>query len=154
MEEIRYRAVIKYLILKKETNGEIKTKLTEIYDYSAPSLLTIKSWTADFKRGRISIFVVDHPGRQNEVTTTKMIGKIYETVLNDQALTSHEIADTLDISTNTVQNILTTPLDMRKFFVRWVQRLLIIDNKGIYYVKFKRMFGDDKTKLEWVYKLI
>lgn len=38
--------------------------LSKVYGASAPSLSSIKSWTADFKCGRTSFFEEDRPGQQ------------------------------------------------------------------------------------------
>lgn len=77
MEKIEYRS-IKYLFLKRKTNDEIKVEFSEVYGDSAPSLATIKYWTAEFKCGRTSIFDEEPPARPNEVTTPKMIEKIHD----------------------------------------------------------------------------
>lgn len=82
-----------------------------------------------FKRGRTSIFDKDRPGRPNEITTSEMIEKIHDIVINDRRVKVRKIAKTVGISIEQVQNILTTHLDMKKLFARWVPRLLIIDNK-------------------------
>lgn len=39
-----------YLFLKKETNDEINTDLNGVYGNFAPSIATVKYWTAEFKR--------------------------------------------------------------------------------------------------------
>lgn len=129
MEKIEYRAVIKYLFLKKKTNDEIKAELREVYGDCAPSLSTIKYWTAEFKRGRTSILDEERPGRPNEVTTSEMIEKIHDMVMNDRRVKVREIAVAVGISIERVQKILTTHLDMRKLSARWVPRLLTIDHK-------------------------
>lgn len=47
MEKTEYRAVIKYLLLKKKRNNQVKLEFTEIYEDSAPSSSTINSDVAN-----------------------------------------------------------------------------------------------------------
>ena len=56
MDEIEYRAVIKYLFSKSNTPTQIKNELDSVYGNSAPSFTTMKFWTAEFKRARKSDF--------------------------------------------------------------------------------------------------
>lgn len=50
--------------MKGKTN-DVRAEVTEVYGEYAPWLLTMKYWTAEFKRCRISIF----DSRPNEVIT-------------------------------------------------------------------------------------
>lgn len=129
MEKIEYRAVIRFLYLKSKTNDEIKTELDSVYGNDAPSIATVKRWTAEFRRGRTSIFDEERPGRPNEVTTEEMINKIHDIVLADRRVKLREIVDIVNISKERVENILHKHLHMRKLSARWVPRLLTIDQK-------------------------
>lgn len=126
---MEYRAVIRFLFLKKKTNDEINTELKDVYGESAPSLSTIKYWTAEFKRGRTSIFDDERPGRPKEVTTPEMVNKIHGMVIDDRRVKVREIAEALGISRERVENILHEYLGMRKLAARWVPHLLSVDNK-------------------------
>ena len=71
------------------------------------------------------------PGRPNEITRPEIIDKIHDIVLNDAKVKVREIAEIVSISTERVVNILHTHFFMRKLCVRWVPRLLSIDQKRI-----------------------
>lgn len=108
MNKIEYRAVIRFLFLKKKTNDEIKIELDDVYGDSAPSLSTIKYW---------------------EVTTPEVVGKIHGMVIDDRRIRVCEIAEAVGISRERVENILHEYLRMTKLAARWVPRLLNADNK-------------------------
>ena len=94
-------------------------------------LQSIKYWTAEFKRGRTSIYDEERPGRPIEVTTPEMIEKIHDILMNDRRLKVREIGEAVGISIERVQKIWNDDLDMRKLCARWVPRLLTIDHKHI-----------------------
>lgn len=80
---MEYRAVIRYLFLKKKTNNEINTELNDVYGDSAPSILTITYWAAEFKRGRKSIFDDQRPGRLKEINTPEIVDKIHGMIIDE-----------------------------------------------------------------------
>ena len=55
-----YRAVIRYLYLKRKTGKEIHGELADVYGSSAPSYAQVKFWVGEFKRGGTSL--EDEPG--------------------------------------------------------------------------------------------
>ncbi|KAF7282499.1 hypothetical protein GWI33_002602 [Rhynchophorus ferrugineus] len=56
----------------------------------------------------------EHSGRPKEVVTDENIKKIHKIILNDRKFKFNEIADTLNISTERVHNIIHDYLGMRK----------------------------------------
>lgn len=68
------------------------------------------------------------PGRPIVVTTSETIEKIHDFLINDRRVRVREIAETVGISIERVQNILKTHLDMKKLSTRWA-RFLTTDNK-------------------------
>lgn len=129
MEKEQYRSVIRFLFLDGKTCHEIDEKLKSVYKDQSPSMTTIRYWFNEFKRGRTSIFDEDRPGRPIEVTTEDMVDKIHDIVLADRRVKIREIADSVNISIERVQNILHEKLGMRKLSARWVPRLLTLDQK-------------------------
>lgn len=57
-----------------------------------------------------------------------MIENVIGIIINDRIVKLREIAEIVGISTEWVQYILTTHLDMKKLSARWVPQLLTIDN--------------------------
>ena len=129
MEKIEYRAVIKFLHLKGKKNDEIKTELDSVYHDQAPSLSTIKRWTAEFKRGRTSVEDEQRSGRPKDALTEETIEKIHDIVMNDRRVKVREIADLTKISMERVHFALHEKLGMKKLSARWVPRLLTLDQK-------------------------
>ena len=95
----------------------------------APSYAKMKSWVAEFKRGRQSLEDDPRPGRPVNVATPKMVNKVHDIVMTDRRVTERYIASTVGISQERVHSILTEDLEMRKLSARWVPRLLAADLK-------------------------
>ena len=129
MEKLEKRTVIKYFYLKSLTPIQIKEKMDSTQKNSSPSYLTVKQWIFEFKKSRTS--TDDEPGSRRliEVSTGKMFEKIHKIVLKDRRLKMSAKAETTGISTERVHNILHQHLCMETLCVRWVPRLLTIDQK-------------------------
>ena len=109
--------------LDGKTCEEIKVNLHAVYkDHHAPLMTAIRYWFNEFKRGRSSVFDEERTGCSIEITTADMVSKIHDIVLADRWVKIREIADTIDISTECIQNILHEKLGMRKLSARWVPR--------------------------------
>src|SRR5437588_6058029 len=89
----------------------------------------VKTWVADFKRGRTSTNDAERPGRPKTATTEEMVLKVHKVVSSDRRLKLMEIADTVGISKERVHHILCDILGMRKLSARWVPRLLSPEQK-------------------------
>ena len=106
MEKLEYRAVIKLLQLKHKTPTEIKAKLDSINGHAAPSFITKNTWTADFKRGRTSIFDEERSGQLKTLTKDEMIDYVHEIVINGRRLTLKQIVEAAGILYERAHNIL------------------------------------------------
>ncbi|EFA13479.2 Mariner Mos1 transposase-like Protein [Tribolium castaneum] len=131
MEQTEIRAVIKYFFIKGLSSKDIKSELDNTLGDSSPSYTTIKTWVADFKRGRKSTEDAPRSGRPKTATCKEIVEKVHKIVLNDRRSKLVEIAEAVGISTERVHYILTEVLDMRKLSARWVPRLLTPEQKLI-----------------------
>ena len=131
MNEIEYRAVIKFFFFKKKTPTEIKSELDLVYKDASPSFTTVKYWVSEFKRGRISIMDEARSGRPKTVVTDETVSKVHDLVMSDRRLKLREIADAVGVSYGRVHHILHEVLDMRKLSAQWVPRLLTSDQKRL-----------------------
>src|SRR5436190_14865022 len=104
MDKIEYRAVIKYF-LKGNTPTQIKDELDSVYGDSAPSIITVKFWAAEFKRGRKSLGDDERSGRPKTATTDENIAKVHEMVLDDRRIKVREIAKVMNMSKERVCHI-------------------------------------------------
>jgi len=76
------RAVIKkFFSLYGKAPNEIHAILTETRGDHAPSYATVKIWVAQFKRGYFSTCFAPRPGRPKTVTTSGIIDKIHDLIL-------------------------------------------------------------------------
>jgi transposase len=76
MDEIEYRAVIKFFVKEGLTPKEIHSKFIKVYGDSFPSFSTIKKWVAEFKHGRTSLEDDPQEGCPKSATTPKMIEQV------------------------------------------------------------------------------
>jgi transposase len=129
MDEIEYRAVIKFFVKEGLTPNEIHLKFIKISGDSSPLLSTIKKWPAKFKRGCTSLDDDPREGRSKSATTPKIIEQVHHMVLDDRRMKVREIAETIGISKEYVVCILHEELGMKKLCARWVLRLLTADQK-------------------------
>ena len=103
----------------------------------------VQMWFTEFRCGCTSTEATEtipSPVRPNKITTPEMINKIHDIVLNNSKVKVREIAEILSISTERVVNILHlhTHLCMRKLCIRWLPRLLPIDQKCIHVTTSKQ----------------
>lgn len=129
MEKSEYRAVIKYLHLKKLTPKEIHDDMTQTLGATCPSYSTVKQWCADFKRGRRSTEDEPRPGRPCEVTTEENVNAVLDTIMQDRRVTIRQLASHNSIPKTSVERIIHDHLHMNKVSARWVPRMLTEDQK-------------------------
>lgn len=115
MEKNDFRPVIKHFFLKGFRPKQIKEELDQVHGESAPSFATIYNWVNEFKRGRLSTKDEHRQGRPVEATTSEMIDKIQDMILNDRRIKLTEIAKTTGLSKGTVFSIIHEKLGQKKF---------------------------------------
>ncbi|XP_015189044.1 PREDICTED: putative uncharacterized protein FLJ37770 [Polistes dominula] len=108
---------------------QAKQWLEKCYGDFAPSEITIKRWSADFKRGRRDTDDAERSGCSNEAVTPENIKKIRKIILNDRKVKLCELTDMVKISKERVGFILHEHLSIRKLCSEWVSRLLTVDQK-------------------------
>jgi len=69
------------------------------------------------------------PGRPTAVTTSEIIVRIHERILEDRRTSAKSIAEKLGISREQVGSIIHEELDMRKLSAKWVPKCLNADQK-------------------------
>lgn len=129
MEKHEVRCVIKYLCLKKMSTKEIHTDLVETLGDSAPPYSTVARWCKEFKLGRTSTEDEHREGRPTSSLTEENVKKIEDIVLADRRVTVRHLAEVTGISYGSVQNILTSKMNMKKVSARWVPRMLTDEQK-------------------------
>ena len=84
MDEACERAVIQYLWEKEMSPREIHEDMVHTLREDSLSYATVKRWSAEFNRGRISFKDEARSGTQRTVTCTEMVQKIHDMVLVDR----------------------------------------------------------------------
>lgn len=124
MVKEQYWSVIRFFLLDGKTRDEIKVKLYEP--------LFIKTMHLQWPISDIDSMdsnVTEHSFSM-KVTTVDTIDKMYDDIVSaDHRMKIREIVDTVNISSERVQNILYEKLGTRKPLVRWVSRLLTVEQK-------------------------
>lgn len=129
MDKLEYRAVIKFLTKEGKLPTEINERLQAVYGSNAPSFSTVKFWARQFKFGRESLEDDPRSGRPIEATGGEIVKKVEDLLVENNRLTKKQLAEMLNISTESVLRILHEKLGMNKVSCRWVPRMLTIENK-------------------------
>lgn len=124
MENLEWRAVIRFLTLQGKGPKVIQDEMMEVYKEYCPSYSTIKFWCAEFKRGRTSLRDDPRSGRPAITITDDVVASVHRVVEENRRVTTHQIARELGISYVTVWKILRHHLLMSKVCAKWVPKLL------------------------------
>ena len=104
--KVEYRAVIRYLYMKRKTGQEIHCELTNVYRSSAPSYAEVKFWFGEFKCSRTSLEDETRSGRPSDATDEEMCYKVRDLVYSDRRIKVEEIANALHISHGSISTTL------------------------------------------------
>lgn len=121
-DDIEFRSVIRFLLLRKIPKKEIITQLQEAYGSDAPCKATVYNWCREFSSGRTSVFDQQRTGRPAEIgdQKTNQLKKIIE---EHRKATQTELSQMLNVSKITVQRLMGQ-LGIRKLCSRFVPRFL------------------------------
>ena len=108
---------------------EIHDNTVETLGEDSPYYPTVKTWVADFKRGKESTDDDTRTGRQKSATMDAQVEGICRMVMNDRRVTVKHMAETLNVSAGSFHTALTQILRMSKLSARWVPRMPTPDQK-------------------------
>jgi len=94
----------------KETHEMLKL----VYGDPAVTMKTVYNWFERFRKGCESVEDEERLGRPSTSKTQENVERVIEMIRSNRRLTIREIAEDLNISYVSVQNILTTVLNMRR----------------------------------------
>ena len=118
MDNISYRAIIRYHGLKGLTTKKIHKDMVVTLGEKAPSYFMAKKSDVEFKRGRDSLEEDPRLRRPVTDTTQETIAKIHDIVMADKRVTEHYIATELGISQDRIHN----EIPMSKVLARCVPK--------------------------------
>ena len=123
MEEVEYRSVIKFLVLRKLSPNEILQQLQEVYKESCPSRTTVYYWIREFRGGRQTVFTdTSKSGRPTEIPAAKE-EECAALIRENRHIRIDVAADILRVSHGTVSNLLSN-LGVKKLCSRLVPEFI------------------------------
>ena len=117
------------MFLTVKSAKETHEMLILVYGDAAVTMRTVYKW---FERFRIGCESVEGEGRSGRPSTSKTqenVEIINEMISSNRRLTIREISEDLNISYGSVQNILTTDLNVRRESEKFVPRVLTVEQK-------------------------
>jgi len=95
--------------IAKETHKMLKL----VYGDVAVTMKTVYKWFEQFHNGCKSVEDEGKSGRPSTSKTQENVERIGEMIRSNRRLTIREISDAMNISYGSIQNILTTDMNMR-----------------------------------------
>jgi transposase len=92
MDNIEYRAVIKFFVKEGLTQNQILSKIIKFYADSFHLFSTINKWAAKFKPGHTRLEDDPHDGCPVSATTPEINEQVQDMVLDDRRMKLREIA--------------------------------------------------------------
>ena len=127
LENVQYRSVIRFLLMKGKSREEIFVELSSVYGEESSSISTVKRWFNHFRDDRTSVFDEEKSGRPREIGE-EIAKKLKKIVQCERRITTRELTMRLNVSTGTIQSLLAET-GIRKLCSRFVPRFLTADMK-------------------------
>jgi len=109
----------------KETHKMLKL----VYGDAAVTMKTVYKWLERFRNSCESIEDEERSGRPSKSKTQENVERVREMIRSSRRLTIREISEDLNIFYGSVQNILSTDLNMRQVSAKFVPRVLTVEQK-------------------------
>ena len=113
-QQIKYRSVIEFLSLERQTAKQIFDRMLIVFGDSSPFLATIYNWINKFRTEKKSAKNEPIPGRLKSVVNDEMLQNLEKLVMTNRRLKLDEIAAEMDIPETTIYFALTNELGMKK----------------------------------------
>ena len=108
---------------------KIHQRLLAQYGDNALSKTTVYEWIEKFKTGRTSVKHAEGAGRPSTSTSEEKIEQAQQMILANRRITIDEVAQSLQISFGSAQEIIHEILGYNKVSARWVPRQLTEEHK-------------------------
>jgi len=109
----------------KETHETLKL----VYGDATVAMKTVYKWFKWFHDGCKSVEDEERTGRPSTSKTQENDERISEMIWSNRWFTIREISEDVNISYGSIQNILTTDLNMRQVSAKFVPRVLMVEQK-------------------------
>jgi len=94
-----------------------------VYVDAAVSMETVYKWFEQSRNSCDSVEDEERSGRPSTSKTQENVERVSEMIRSSRRLTIREIYEVLNISYGSIQNILTTDLNMRRLSAKFVPRV-------------------------------
>ena len=108
------RIDVKFCFKLQKSAKETHEMLKLVYSDAAVTMKTVYKWFERFRNGFESVEDEERSGRPSTSKTQEKVERVSEMIRSNRRLSIREIAQDLNISYGSVQNILTTDLNMRR----------------------------------------
>jgi transposase len=132
IEKVEQHICIKFCQKLGHSCSETYDMIQEAFGNEAMGLTQVKEWFRRFKEGQISAKSDERSGRLSMSRNQVMIDKLHSAVLDNQRITIRELSDELGLSFGLVLSILTEDLGMKRVSVKFVPKLLTVEQKETY----------------------
>ena len=111
--------------LQKKSAKETHEMLKLVYD-DAVTMKTVCKWFERFRNGCELVEDEERSGHPSTSKTQENVERVSEMIQSKRRLTIREISGDVNISCGSVQNILTTDLNMRRMSAKFVPCVLTV----------------------------
>ena len=118
-----------FFVVRRFTEAEIYKRLLAQYGDNALSKRTLYEWIEKFKTGRTSVKHAEGAGRPSTSTSEEKSVQVQQIILANRHITIDEIAQSLQISFGSAQEIFHEILRYNKVSARWVPKKLTGEHK-------------------------
>jgi len=130
-ERLEQRYCIKFCQKLGDTQVEIIRKIQQVFRDDAMSITRIKEWYNHSKDGSTSVDSETRHGRPSTSRNDNVINQVRTLVMQDRHITVQEMADKIGISIGSVHTILTADLGLRRVSMKFVPKLLTMEQKQL-----------------------
>jgi len=120
---------IKFCQKLGDTQVETIRKIQQAFGDDAMSITRIKEWYNCFKDGSTSVDTEPRHSRPSTSRNDNIIKEVWTLVMQDRRITVRELADEVGVSIGSVHTILTADLGLRRVSVKFVPKLLMMEQK-------------------------
>jgi len=110
----------------------------------------IKEWYNRFKEGRTSVESDARSGRPSTSWNYELIDQVRTLVMQDRRVTIQELAVEVGISTDMVHSVLTDGLALQRVSVKFVPKLLMMEQKQLHLEVVKGMLVSANSDPEFL----
>ena len=123
------RSNMKFCFKLQKSIKETHEILKLFHGDAAVTMKTVYKWFERFLSGCESVEDEERSRRPSTSKTQGNVERVTEMIRSNRRLTTREISEVLNISYGSVQNILTTDLNMRRVSAKFVPRVLKVEQK-------------------------